>query len=44
MPSITTHHIFAEQVYNHLIKDIQDNIKNEKLIYTTFAQSHDYLF
>lgn len=44
MPSITTHHIFAEEVYKKLDKKIQNKIKDEYLIYTTFAQSHDYLF
>ena len=44
MPSITTHHIFATQVFTKLNKDTKKHFNHEKLIYTTFAQSHDYLF
>lgn len=44
MPSITTHHIFANHVFAKLDKDTIKHFNHEKLIYTTFAQSHDYLF
>jgi len=44
MPSITTHHFFAQEVFNHLRKEDQNHIKDELIIYSTFAQSHDYLF
>lgn len=44
MPSITTHHIFAEEVYKGLSSKIKDCFNEEFNIYTTFAQSHDYLF
>ena len=44
MPSITTHHLFACDVFNSLNNNIKKHFSNEKLIYTTFAQSHDYLF
>lgn len=44
MPSITTHHIFANHAFDKLDKDTIKHFNKEKLIYTTFAQSHDYLF
>lgn len=44
MPSITTHHFFAQEVLNHLEKEEIEHIQNEQTIYYTFAQSHDYLF
>ncbi|HAB65824.1 MAG TPA: hypothetical protein DCE23_00505 [Firmicutes bacterium] len=44
MPSITTHHYFAQDVLKELPDNIKKTIKNEELIYSTFAQSHDYLF
>ena len=44
MPSITTHHIFATQVFTKLNKETKKHFNHEKIIYTTFAQSHDYLF
>ena len=44
MPSITTHHMFAKEVFKNLTKEEQEHIENEKLIYLTFAQSHDFLF
>ncbi len=44
MPSLITHHIFANEVYKKLDKKITDKISKEKIIYLTFAQSHDYLF
>lgn len=44
MPSITTHHLFACDVFNSLNEEEKQHFANEKIIYTTFAQSHDYLF
>ena len=44
MPSIATHHVFADMVFNELNNKIQNTFKVEKQIYYTFAQSHDYLF
>ncbi len=44
MPSIATHHVFANMVYNNLSETIQSDINNSLNIYYTFAQSHDYLF
>jgi len=44
MPSITTHHMFAKEVLNHLSFKEKSHFKNEALIYYTFAQSHDFLF
>ena len=44
MPSLITHDIFAKEVYNNLPDKIKNTFKDEKLIYQTFAQSHDYLF
>lgn len=44
MPSITTHHLFACDVLTKLTKDEKKHFIDEQLIYTTFAQSHDYLF
>lgn len=44
MPSITTHYMFAEEVFKNLSKEEQKHIKEEKQIYLTFAQSHDFLF
>ncbi|MGN1338020.1 MAG: zinc dependent phospholipase C family protein [Candidatus Coprovivens sp.] len=44
MPSIVTHHIFSEEVYNNLSKKIQKKIDKSHTIYNVFAQSHDYLF
>ncbi|MBQ8659364.1 MAG: zinc dependent phospholipase C family protein [Bacilli bacterium] len=40
MPSIITHHIFAEEV----LKKTNISNKINKELYQTFAQSHDYLF
>lgn len=40
MPSIITHHIFADEVLKK--SKLADNIN--KTLYQTFAQSHDYLF
>lgn len=44
MPSIITHHIYSNKLYDTLNPKIQDTFKHEKIIYNTFAQSHDYLF
>lgn len=44
MPSITTHHYFAKDVLKEIPQNIKDTFINEELIYSTFAQSHDYLF
>lgn len=44
MPSLITHHIFAEEVFKKTNKDIQSKFKDELTLYQTFAQSHDYLF
>ena len=44
MPSLITHNIFAKEVYSKLPDKIKDTFKKEKLIYQTFAQSHDILF
>ena len=44
MPSIATHHVFADMV----LKKLDDKVKNKFIqeidIYHTFAQSHDYLY
>lgn len=42
MPAITTHKIFADNVFNKL--SIKQSMKIDKNIYLTFAQSHDLLF
>ena len=42
MPSIVTHHIFAEDVLQHLPDSIEEKIN--KPIYHIFAQSFDNLF
>lgn len=42
MPSIVTHHAFANDVYNKLSKDCQQNIN--KKTYEVFSQSFDYFF
>lgn len=44
MPSIITHHYFAKDILKELPEDIKKHFINEELIYTTFAQSHDYLY
>ena len=44
MPSIITHHIFAERILKKIDKNIKELFIQEKDIYLTFAQSHDYLF
>lgn len=44
MPSIITHHILAQELYNRLDKNTQNKISNELDIYNIFAQSHDLLF
>ena len=44
MPSIVTHHLFAEEVYNHLSTKTQNKLKNAYPIYQIFAQSFDNLF
>lgn len=44
MPSITSHYIHSLEVLKKLSNDEKKHIKNNELIYTTFAQSHDYLF
>ena len=44
MPSLITHHVFSEEVYKKLNKNEQKNIEETKIIFNTFAQSHDYLF
>lgn len=44
MPSITTHHIFAEDLYEQFDEDTKKSIKDSIKIYHAFAQSHDYLF
>lgn len=44
MPALITHDIFAKEVYKRLDQKIIDKISREKIIYQTFAQSHDYLF
>lgn len=44
MPSITTHYLFAKEVFNHLNKKEQARIQDELNIYYIFAQSHDFLF
>ena len=43
MPALITHDIFAKEVYKKLDNRIKDKISREKIIYQTFAQSHDYL-
>ena len=44
MPSLITHDIFAKEVYKRLDDKIKNKFSKEKIIYQTFAQSHDYLF
>ena len=44
MPALITHDIFAKEVYKRLDVKIKEKISKEKIIYQTFAQSHDYLF
>jgi len=44
MPSITTHHYFAKEVYNALTKEEKSFLGKNLPIYYAFAQSHDYLF
>lgn len=44
MPSITTHYIFAKEVFNNLKTEDKKRIESNIDIYQTFAQSHDYLF
>ncbi len=44
MPSNTTHFIFSEDVYKKLDNQSKNRIQNSKIIYNTFAQSHDLLF
>lgn len=41
MPQLVTHHIFANEVYNELDKNIQNSFKNELDVYRMFAQSFD---
>ncbi len=43
MPSIIVHHLFANNIYNE-INNKNNNLEKSKLIYKTFAQSHDYLY
>lgn len=44
MPSITTHFVQSEEVYERLNKQEKEYMKNNKVIYNVFAQSHDFLF
>src|SRR5574344_2733260 len=44
MPSIVTHHLFAEDVLNKLPKSIQKSINPSLKEYYIFAQSFDNLF
>lgn len=44
MPSIVTHYLFSEDVYNQTEKTIQKNLKQAKQIYNICAQSFDNLF
>ena len=44
MPSLITHHVFSEDLYKKLDKTSIKKINDAKIIYNTFAQSHDYLF
>ena len=44
MPSIVTHYLFSEDVYEKSSKDIHEILKNQKQIYHIFAQSFDNLF
>ena len=44
MPSITTHYIFANDVFDRLNKKEKEHLKNEMVLYNNFAQSHDYLY
>ena len=44
MPSITTHYVFSEDVYEKFSKECKKHVDNYHVIYNTFAQSHDYLF
>ena len=43
MPSIIVHHLFANKIYKE-INNQNNNLEKAKLIYQTFAQSHDYLY
>jgi len=44
MPSITTHYVHSEDIYQKLSSKEKEYIKENKIIYNTFAQSHDFLF
>ncbi len=44
MPSLTTHFVFSEDLYNKFDQKTKERIKDSKLIYNIFAQSHDLLF
>lgn len=44
MPSIITHHLFAEEVYTSLPNPIKNSFKINYNIYQIFAQSFDNLF
>ena len=44
MPSNTTHFVFSEDVYNKLDDSSKKRILKNKVVYNTFAQSHDLLF
>ena len=44
MPALITHDLFAKEVYKRLDNRIKEKFSKEKIIYQTFAQSHDLLF
>jgi len=42
MPAITTHHIFAEDVYSKLSKDLKKKLGKSYDFYLMFSQSFDF--
>ena len=44
MPSIITHHVFSDEVYNRLSKKRKKQLDPAIDVYHAFAQSHDYLY
>ena len=42
MPAITTHHIFAEDVYSGLNKGLKDKLSGSYKFYLMFSQSFDF--
>ena len=44
MPSITTHNIFAKEVFKSLNKSVQGKLQSDILIYEMFSQSFDFFY